>query len=556
VYDLRDRVRTNATPVGSLYYQYDANGNVTSLDSSTANGVSVAYQYDALNRLTNAIDNRLGLATKNTAYGFDTAGNLTRLRYPNGITNLWQYDQRHRLTNLVWKLNSTTRSSFFYKLAQAGNRTNLSETVNGKSRTFSWKYDSLYRLTNETITGTSPTGTITYKLDPVGNRTNRTSSVNGILTTNNSFDVNDWLDIDSVTTNGSAWFDANGNTRTNGATTYLYDWANRLTNSSTVTNIVYDGDGNRVKKVAGGVTNLYLVATVNPSGYAQVMEELTVSGNTTNLAKVYTYGLDLISQRVPNSSTNFFGYDGLGSTRLLLNPGGGVANAFTYNAFGTLIASNALAQTDYLFAGEQWDPHLRLYYNRARMWDPNVGRFWTQDSHEGNLQDPLSLHKYLYAANNPVNNIDPSGQFTLAELQIVATKIAVLAARVIPPVVQGYNRATAAYDAIQDVALVAGILADGDVDDEESEVLFELLDDYVKARVQAHALRVATGAGGKVLGAAAGAAGRMRITKAGIQRTREWYRKLKKPESRSNGYHPKRLLGANSERIPRFQPIR
>jgi hypothetical protein len=28
----------------------------------------------------------------------------------------------------------------------------------------------------------------------------------------------------------------------------------------------------------------------------------------------------------------------------------------------------------------------------------------------GNIQDPLSLHKYLYAANNPVNRIDPSGQ--------------------------------------------------------------------------------------------------------------------------------------------------
>jgi hypothetical protein len=35
----------------------------------------------------------------------------------------------------------------------------------------------------------------------------------------------------------------------------------------------------------------------------------------------------------------------------------------------------------------------------------------TMDTFEGNQSDPLSLHKYLYCASNPVNQIDPSGQF-------------------------------------------------------------------------------------------------------------------------------------------------
>ncbi|MBI2678975.1 MAG: hypothetical protein HYX28_09355 [Candidatus Koribacter versatilis] len=38
--------------------------------------------------------------------------------------------------------------------------------------------------------------------------------------------------------------------------------------------IVYDGDGNRVQKTAGGVTTKFLVSEINPTGYVQVVDEL------------------------------------------------------------------------------------------------------------------------------------------------------------------------------------------------------------------------------------------------------------------------------------------
>ena len=34
------------------------------------------------------------------------------------------------------------------------------------------------------------------------------------------------------------------------------------------------------------------------------------------------------------------------------------------------------------------------------------------------IKDPASLHKYLYASVNPVNNVDPSGEMTLIGLTI------------------------------------------------------------------------------------------------------------------------------------------
>ena len=50
--------------------------------------------------------------------------------------------------------------------------------------------------------------------------------------------------------------------------------------------IVYDGDGNRVSETVGSTTTKYLVDTLNPTGYSQVMDEL-VNGSVT---RTYTYG--------------------------------------------------------------------------------------------------------------------------------------------------------------------------------------------------------------------------------------------------------------------------
>jgi RHS repeat-associated protein len=47
---------------------------------------------------------------------------------------------------------------------------------------------------------------------------------------------------------------------------------------------------------------------------------------------------------------------------------------------------------------------------RRRYMDPSTGRFTTLDSFAGDMQDPLSLNKYLYTQADPVNGYDPTGQ--------------------------------------------------------------------------------------------------------------------------------------------------
>jgi RHS repeat-associated protein len=345
-------------------------------------------------------------------------GNLQTLRLPNAVTNTWAYNALNRLTNLTVTAASGTLASFAYKLAPAGNRTNLSETISGSSRTFAWQYDPLYRLTNEVLAGASPLGTNSYKYDAVGNRTNRTSVGFGLTNQTFAYTGNDRLTTDS--------YDANGNTTNSAGNTYRYDPENRLTNAivgGTSIIYVYDGDGNRVRKIVGTTTNSYLVDTHNLTGYAQVLEE-SVNGA---LSKVYAYGLDLIAQRDVGGSTYYFGQDGLGSTRLLTTTNATVANVFAYDAFGTMIASNAAPQTEYLFTGEHRDANLGFYYLRARYLNPGTGRFWSRDTYAGSIFDPPSLHRYVYVANNPANMVDPSGNFTIGESIRVLAVVTVIA---------------------------------------------------------------------------------------------------------------------------------
>ena len=45
----------------------------------------------------------------------------------------------------------------------------------------------------------------------------------------------------------------------------------------------------------------------------------------------------------------------------------------------------------------------------ARYYNPNNGRFLTQDSYKGNAYDPWTQHLYAYVGNNPINMVDPTG---------------------------------------------------------------------------------------------------------------------------------------------------
>ncbi|WP_181022658.1 RHS repeat-associated core domain-containing protein [Brevibacillus laterosporus] len=65
----------------------------------------------------------------------------------------------------------------------------------------------------------------------------------------------------------------------------------------------------------------------------------------------------------------------------------------------------------FLYAGELYDEESGLIYLRARYYDPNDGRFITEDTYKGQVDNPLSLNRYTYVHNNSVSNVDPTGNW-------------------------------------------------------------------------------------------------------------------------------------------------
>ena len=208
--------------------------------------------------------------------------------------------------------------------------------------------------------------------------------------------------------------------------------------------LLLSSDNRRLEKSVGGLTTLYAitsdVTSVNPQGLPLVGYEQYTGFGTHDNYRVWVLGLQREAQYrsyQANSRTqveiSYYVRDGHGSVRALTDPNGNLTDTYDYDAFGNLIssatycpasgiaASNAAPCTagsspaptpnEFLFAGEQYDAETGRYYNRARYLNTTTGRFMTMDTVDGDPDSPLSLHKYLYTEDDPVDHIDPTGKF-------------------------------------------------------------------------------------------------------------------------------------------------
>ena len=104
-----------------------------------------------------------------------------------------------------------------------------------------------------------------------------------------------------------------------------------------------------------------------------------------------------------NGRSYYFMQDHFDSTVGLTDSGGDVTDSNSYDSFGN--ATNGLS-TRYQFTGREFDSFRGLQYSRARFYDPQIGRFISEDP-IGFCGGDVNL--YGYARNNPLMFKDPMG---------------------------------------------------------------------------------------------------------------------------------------------------
>lgn len=211
-----------------------------------------------------------------------------------------------------------------------------------------------------------------------------------------------------MTANSNTYaYNANGNLTTKtdatGSWTYTWDYENRLMQASKASGATvtynYDALGRRVQgssTVTGTTKFVY--------DGADVLRDLNGIGNT-----IVDYlngpGIDNKLRQISGGAALYFIQDHLGTTRALADASGNVASSLDYDSYGNI--SSGSASTRYTYTGREIDSDVGLIYYRARWYDPEQGRFISEDP----IGLEAGLNVYGYVNSNPVNFADPLGLY-------------------------------------------------------------------------------------------------------------------------------------------------
>ena len=429
-------------------YAWDGNSNRTQVSTS---GQAIKASYNTLNQL----DTLTHPDGSTTRFAYDNAGNRVQVTRADGSTSDYQYNAANQLTAVLHKkADGADIASFVYTLNAAGQRTQVAERMlevgspaATVERTVHYQYDAAGKLLQEQVAQTAPAvfgSTIDYVYDPVGNRSRRTVSHNGQVTSY-QYDSHDRLtqSVDSLNGTTSYQWDERGNLvqKASPAETTTYGWTvdNRLAKVSTGAKTVeygYDSSGRRIKRLVkeGATTTETHYKVDHQRNYSEILVESTKvnSGAWVDTVHVHTPdGLgELIASTSAGAQTQLFS-DGLGSVRVAQTAA--ASHVFSYDAFGIALgategmpanAADASA-TSHRYTGEYADSQTGLLHLRARDYDPQIGRFISMDEHPGANRIPLTLNKYLYGNADPVNTVDPSGNFGLGGMMSAGMNISV-----------------------------------------------------------------------------------------------------------------------------------
>ncbi len=445
-YDAAGRLSSVTLPTGTLTYAYDP--NTGQLQTATApGGGTLSYTYrgefetqaiwsgDISGQFARTFDDEqrvsatfVNHAGAGLAYNADdllvqldalyidrapSSGLVTGTRL-GLVTDERHYDEFGGLERYRAAYQNTTLYEAEYSYDAAARVVGTLETAAGVTATLAYAYDLAGRLTEVSKNG----GAVEhYEYDANGNRVGGfNQQCNPIA--NASIDSQDrLLAFDCGATAHAYAYTANGELQTKaiaGASTgYVYDaFGNllsvQLPNGDRIDYLI-DAESRRIgKRVNGVLTQGFLYDGIRP------VAELDGAGNV--VARFY-YGTQSNAPDFMLRSGTLLRFisDPQGSPRLVVDAfTGQVVQRMEYSASGAVQSDTNPGFQPFGFAGGLYDLHTGLLRFGSRDYDPATGRWTAKDpagfSGESNL--------YVYAGNNPLNLLDPSGLITARQLLI------------------------------------------------------------------------------------------------------------------------------------------
>lgn len=473
-YDPNNNAETMQDGLGVTAWQYDGLNRVTDVRDSL--GREVGYTYDALNRESVTYpDGRLvsyayldndwmetvtdGVAQVST-YAYDEAGRMVGVDHPNNTFSTRSYDRAHRLVTLEnYQDGGDVLSAFSYLYDPVGQRTQATQTFgwrNPETVVEDYSYDGIRRLVGVTDSEEVVT---TYGYDRASNRTLwetnddpfGQSPQDGFTATYAYNEANQLLTADIERTPAAQSelvlysYDGNGNridrlVEGNGADegmAYTYDDENRLVvgqsylrtgggniNWRDITTMAYDGLGRRLVETydtnaggGGAKTTEYTFDGLDP-----IAEYDLWNRQQRNYYRGSGNELVMMHKLRPGTQGQQYWYhfNGLGSVAGLTKQNGQSTHNYRYDAFGGVIPANGnwtQPHNEYTLTGKAWDDHTETFYFGARFYDPLSANWLTQDVYRGELQQPITVLRYIYVLNNPINYYDYYGYLSLDSIK-------------------------------------------------------------------------------------------------------------------------------------------
>jgi RHS repeat-associated protein len=382
-YDLLGRrIHARYADGGEADFTYDAGGRLV---HAAADGDTVLLEYDASDRLT-AETTALGTIR----HDWDALDRRTAVTRADGTVTAYAYDAASRLTRLA---RGSLTVELDYDAAGRRRRARLPGGIEAE-----YVRDPASRLTAVSYRrGAQSLGGLAYAYDDLDRRV----SVSGALASVRLPEAVESALYDAANRqlrvgDRQLDYDANGNLTTlagpGGTAVFTWDAQDRLLASASpaaTTRMAYDALGRRTAREADGRWTAFAYDVTD------VVGDVTVDGERAYLRGPAPDELFAIDDAAVIT-------DGVGSVLRLVDGDGAVLDALGYEPFGR--TDSTAAGTRYGFTGREREPD-DLYYYRARYYHAGLGRFISEDP----LGLAAGVNPYVYAFNDPVNLVDPTG---------------------------------------------------------------------------------------------------------------------------------------------------